>query len=149
MRKGLKKGFTLIELLVVIAIIAILATVVIINVTGARQKSARAKISADLSQAIKVANACTSFGSATPLNAYATAALAAGSAICAEATVAGIPDPTERAAATGTWPTSFRASPFTGTAVITTSAITTLTSASAANGTLTCTITGCTSPATW
>ena len=58
MRKGLKKGFTLIELLVVIAIIAILATVVIINVAGARTKANDASVLNDLTNANKTAAAC-------------------------------------------------------------------------------------------
>jgi len=43
-----KRGFTLIELLIVIAIIAILATIVIISVANAQQKSRDAKRQADL-----------------------------------------------------------------------------------------------------
>lgn len=43
-----EKGFTLIELLVVIAIIGILATIVIINVAGARNKANDARVQSDL-----------------------------------------------------------------------------------------------------
>ena len=59
MKKGLKKGFTLIELLVVIAIIGILATIVIINVAGARAKAVDTKVFADLEQGAKTAVICT------------------------------------------------------------------------------------------
>lgn len=41
-------GFTLIEILIVVAIIAILATVVIINVSGAKAKSRYAKVVSDM-----------------------------------------------------------------------------------------------------
>ncbi len=37
--KNLKKGFTLIELLVVIAIIGVLATIVLVSLTGSRTKA--------------------------------------------------------------------------------------------------------------
>jgi prepilin-type N-terminal cleavage/methylation domain-containing protein len=54
----LKKGFTLIELLVVIAIIAVLATIVILNVASARGKSNNAKTLADMVAAQKTASQC-------------------------------------------------------------------------------------------
>jgi prepilin-type N-terminal cleavage/methylation domain-containing protein len=46
----MKKGFTLIELLVVIAIIAILASIVMVSMSGARNKARDARIQGDLSQ---------------------------------------------------------------------------------------------------
>jgi len=48
MHKQKNKGFTLIELLVVIGIIALLATLITINVTAARQKSRNGKRRADI-----------------------------------------------------------------------------------------------------
>ena len=46
----MKKGFTLIELLVVIAIIAILASIVMVTMSGAKDKARDARIQGDLSQ---------------------------------------------------------------------------------------------------
>jgi len=46
----MKKGFTLIELLVVIAIIAILASIVMVAMSGARDKARDARIKGDLAQ---------------------------------------------------------------------------------------------------
>lgn len=65
-RKGLaprySKGFTLIELLVVIAIIGILATIVIVNISGARKKAKIVKMKQQLNAYQKIASACLSEG---------------------------------------------------------------------------------------
>lgn len=78
----------------VIAIIAILATVVIINVTGARAKAQKAKISSNMSMAVKVAMACNSFSGTIK-------DFSSGGVVCDTNNIA---DPTEKAAATGKYP---------------------------------------------
>ena len=48
MNKSFKRGFTLIELLVVVAIIGILAVIVILNLTGAKNRSRYARVVSDM-----------------------------------------------------------------------------------------------------
>jgi type IV pilus assembly protein PilA len=85
--KNLRKGFTLIELLVVIAIIGILATIVIINVAGARTKAIDTKAFADLQASAKIGSMCSTDN-------LQTAKPASGAtAICPTSSVA-----------TGNWP---------------------------------------------
>ena len=79
-----KQGFTLIELLVVIAIIGILAGIVLVSLSGVREKSEVASLKSTLSSATTIASLCyNEEGSLTAVN-DSTA-----TAICSDTSIAG------------------------------------------------------------
>ena len=85
------KGFTLIELLIVIAVIAILATILITNVAGARQKANDTKTLADLSAVQKAIAQCVATDGAP--NIPLTATGYAGAMVCPGSTQVILPWP--------------------------------------------------------
>lgn len=141
MKKSLKKGFTLIELLVVIAIIGILATIVIVNVAGARTKATKTKVAADMSSAANIYNACSSFGG-TPLKFTVS-----GGSVC---TTTNITDPVELTNSTGNWPTLPNTNfTITAAAALGTNIGEVTANASAGGGVYTCKPTGCSGNSAW
>jgi prepilin-type N-terminal cleavage/methylation domain-containing protein len=98
-RINLKKGFTLIELLVVIAIIGILASVVLVSLSGATNKAKRASALATVSGLGTEFLLCQD--ETTPFISGQTSPTAGGGPICTTTATSGI-------AATGhsvVWPT--------------------------------------------
>lgn len=57
-KKSCKRGFTLIELLVVVAIIGILAGIVVISTTSARNRAIRASVISTMSSIVTTAAVC-------------------------------------------------------------------------------------------
>ncbi len=129
------KGFTLIELLIVIAVIAILATVVITNVAGARQKANDSKLLSDLSSATRAAVTCTTEDGTVSLTTDVAPVAAAN--ICSSSAVSGVwPTVSGKSSDGGTWAYSA-----TDTAV---SGSTFTFVAKSTTNTITCKETGCT-----
>lgn len=112
-RKGaissISKGFTLIELLIVVAIIAILATVIITNVAGARQKATNSKVLADLKSASDAVAQCvaadgTVYSTGTTALTSVGAIPVAGQRICSSADVTAVwPTISGKSTSGGTW----------------------------------------------
>ena len=59
LKKRIRKGFTLIELLVVVSIVGLLASVVIVSVSGSRKKAQDGRIKSDIRQILIAAAGST------------------------------------------------------------------------------------------
>jgi len=84
MKKINKKGFTLIELLVVVAIIAILAGIVLVSLSSARDRSRKASLQSTVASVMPVVAMCVNDGGTVSAP---TSVTAGGGSICSLADI--------------------------------------------------------------